>query len=227
MNYKNFITASFLFNLLFFSFLANENSAQDKMVGEITIENNTSAIGEQFVTVNNERILSGRSVFSPAEIETASQTAAKISIAKTGFIRFAPGTRVNLYFETASISTDLILGNITIDALPFTKFSVTTPDGAIAASNLTNENVFVVNTVDNKTQVKVLSGEVLFKGALVVAGQTFPADNAKTIVQKDDTKNSGGGSLILIVLGAAAAAAVVAVVALSGGNDKSSVSPVR
>jgi hypothetical protein len=204
------------------------NNAQEKLLGELSIENNVSAIGEQFVTVNNERVISGRSIMSPSELETPAQTAAKVTIAKTGFIRLAPGSKINLYFENASISGDLLQGNITVDALPYTKFNILTSDGAITSSNINNENVFVVNLVNNKTQVKVLSGEVLFNGTLLVAGQTFPTEIGNSDAKKDDNPGGTGSSNILyIVLGAAVAAAVIAAVSLSGGNDNNSVSPVR
>ncbi len=197
-------------------------------MGELSIETDVSAIGEQFVTVNNERVLSGRSIMSPAELETPAQTAAKITLAKTGFIRLAPSSKMNLYFENAGISGDFLQGSVTVDVLPSTKFNIVTPDGTINASNTGKENVFVVNLVNDKTQVKVLSGEVLFGGTTLVAGQTFPAQTADSNIKKDD--NSGGAgssSLIYIILGGAAAAAVIAAVSLSGGNDNNSVSPVR
>ncbi|CAN5168977.1 hypothetical protein BH20ACI1_BH20ACI1_19550 [soil metagenome] len=229
MKYSIYKVIAILF--LFVVLLGSPKSiiAQDKLLGELTIENNVSAIGEQFVTVNNERVISGRSIMSPAELETPTQTAAKVTIAKTGFIRIAPSSKMNLYFENASISGDLLRGNLTVDALPYTKFNIITPDGAVTASNINNENVFVINLADSKTQVKVLSGEVLFKGTLLVAGQTFPTEIGNSDAKKDDNSGSAGSSnIIYIVLGAAAAAAVIAAVSLSGGNDNNSVvSPVR
>ncbi len=227
---KTTIYKAFAVVLLFTFLLAlpKNNVAQEKVSGELTIENNVSAIGEQFVTVNNERVISGRTIVSPAEIETPAQTAAKVTIAKTGFIRLAPGSKMNLYFENAGISGDFLQGNVTVDALPFTKFNILTSDGAISTSNINNENVFVINLVNGKTQVKVLSGEVLFNGTLLIAGQTFPTDVGNSNTKKDDNPGGVGSSnIILIVLGVAAAAAVVAAVSLSGGNDNNSVSPVR
>ncbi len=216
-----------LFLLVFLIAFPKNNAAQEKVLGELTIENNVSAIGEQFVTVNNERVISGRSIMSPSEIETPAQTAAKVTIAKTGFIRLASGSKMNLYFENASISGDFLQGNITVDALPFTKFNILTSDGAITALNINNENVFVVNLVNNKTQVKVLSGEVLFNGTLLVAGQTFPTDLGNSNAKKNDNPGgAGSNNLIYIILGAAAAV-VIAAVSLSGGSDNNSVSPVR
>lgn len=80
--------------LLIFLFASpKNNSAQEKVLGELTIEYNVMAIGEQFVTVNNERVISGRSIMSPSEIETPDQTNAKVTIAKTGFIRLALGSK--------------------------------------------------------------------------------------------------------------------------------------
>ena len=204
--------------------------AQEKLLGELTIENNAAVAGDQFITLNGERVLSGRSVMSPADIETPAQTAAKISLPKTGIIKVSPASKMNLYFENASISGDFLKGNITVDALPYTKFNLLTPEGAITASNLTNENVFVVNLIGNKTQVNVLSGEVLFNGVLVIAGQTYPAQTADANpVKNTNTGGAGSNNLIYIVLGAAGAAALIAALSLSGGgsDNNSNVSPIR
>lgn len=228
---KLYIYKLFAVLFLFVVLLGSPKSiiAQEKLLGELTIENNVSAIGEQFVTVNNERVISGRSIMSPAEIETPAQTAAKVTIAKTGFIRLAPNSKMNLYFDNAGISGDFLQGNITVDALPYTKFNILTSDGPVTASNINNENVFVVNIVNNKTQIKVLSGEVLFNKTLLVAGQTFPTEIGSSNAKKDDNPGgSGSSNIIYIILGAAAAAAVIAAVSLSGGKDSNSVvSPVR
>lgn len=228
MKYSGYkILSIFLLFVFLFAF-PKDIFAQEKLLGDLSIETNVSAIGEQFITVNNERVLSGRSIMSPAELETPAQTAAKISLAKTGFIKIAPSSKMNLYFENASISGDFLQGNITVDALPFTKFNITTPEGAITASNINNENVFVVNLENNKTQIKVLSGEVLFSGKLLAAGQTFPTQIDNSNAKKDDSSGGAGSSnVIYIILGAAAAAAVIAAVSLSGGSDNNSVSPVR
>ncbi len=76
-----------VFVAVFFFTSPNFMLAQEKLLGELTIEKNASADDEQFVTVNGERVISGRSIMSPAEIETSPQTTAKISIAKTGIIK--------------------------------------------------------------------------------------------------------------------------------------------
>ncbi|CAN5691724.1 hypothetical protein BH18ACI1_BH18ACI1_08390 [soil metagenome] len=203
--------------------------AQEKLLGELTIESSTPGGGEKFVTINGERVTGGRSIMSPAEIETPAQTTAKISLAKTGIIKIAPGSKMNLYFDNLSITGDLLNGSITIDALPFTKFNISTPDGAVTASNLNQENVFVINLVNNKTQVNTLTGEVLFKGNLLVAGQTFPSNINSPNSDADKNINSAGSSnIILITLGVIGAIAGVSLLALSGGNnDNSTVSPIR
>ena len=121
------------------------------------MKNSPTATGEQFVTVNNEKISSGRSIMSPADITTA-QTSAKISLARTGLIRIAPNSKMNLYFENASISGDFLQGSVTVDALPFTKFNILTADGAITASNLNNENVFCRKSRKQQNPVKSFIG---------------------------------------------------------------------
>ena len=226
-NYKIF---SIFILALFFSVCPKYIVAQDKLLGELTIENNTSVSGENFITLNGERVLSGRSIMSPADIETPAQTSAKISLPKTGIIKIAPESKMNLYFESAGLSGDFIKGSITVDALPYTKFNILTAEGAITASNINNENVFVLNKFNNKTQVNVLSGELLFNGILVIAGQTYPNQTGDSNPKKDaKTNDAGSGNIILIALGAAGAVAVIAALALSGGgsNNNSTVSPVR
>ncbi len=91
--------------------------AQEKLLGELTIESSTPGGGEKFVTINGERVTGGRSIMSPAEIETPAQTTAKISLAKTGIIKIAPGSKMNLYFDNLSITGDLLNGSITIRPL--------------------------------------------------------------------------------------------------------------
>ncbi|MBA3634623.1 MAG: FecR domain-containing protein [Acidobacteria bacterium] len=203
--------------------------AQEKLLGELTIESITPGGGEKFVTINGERVISGRSIMSPAEIETPAQTTAKISLAKTGIIKIAPDSKMNLYFDNLSITGDLLNGSITVDALPFTKFNILTPDGAVTASNLNQENVFVINVVNNKTQVNTLTGEVLFKGNLLAAGQTSPSNiNSPNSATDKNPDSAGSSNIILITLGVIGAIAVVSILALSGGNDdNSTVSPIR
>ncbi len=221
---------SLLVLTLLFTVCPTFTAAQDKLLGELTIENNPAASGEPFITLNGERVLSGRSVVSPADIETPAQTSAKISLTGTGILKIAPASKMNLYFEKTSISGDFLKGSVTVDALAYTKFNILTPEGAVTASNLNNENVFVINLVNNKTQVNVLAGEVLFNGVLVIAGQTYPAQTADANPVKNN--NPGGANsnkLLYIILGAAGAAAVIAALSLSGGsnNNNSNVSPIR
>lgn len=207
--------------------IPNNARAQEKLLGELSLENAASAAGEQFVNVNGERVISGRSIMSPVEIETFASTSAKILLAKTGFIKIAPASKMNLYFENAAISGDFLQGSITVDALPLTKFNILTADGAITASNVNSENVFVANLVNNRTQLKVLSGEVKFNGILLTAGQSYPADTAVSNAPKEN-KSGGSNNLIFIALGIAGAVAAVAALTLSGGgNNNSNVSPVR
>lgn len=229
-NLKHIIFSVLLSIALFISVCPKFVYAQEKPMGELTIESNAAAGGDQFITLNGERVVSGRSVMSPADIETPAQTAAKILLPKTGIIKVSPSSKMNLYFENASISGDFLKGNITVDALPYTKFNILTPEGAITASNLNNENVFVVNLIDNKIQVNVLAGEVLFNGVLVIAGQTYPAQTTDANTAKNNNSGSANSNnLIYIVLGAAGAAALIAALSLSGGgsDNNSNVSPIR
>ncbi len=58
-------------------------SAQSKLVGELVITKNSP---EGFVSINGERVVSGRSIISTSEIITSPQASAKILLHKTGSI---------------------------------------------------------------------------------------------------------------------------------------------
>lgn len=204
--------------------------AQSKLLGEVTVESN-SLKNQGYIVINGENILSGRSIMSPASIVTPAQTSAQIVLAKTGIVKLAPMSTINLFFENANISGDFWSGKLTLDILPNTKLNILTPDGNITHSDLSQETVVILDFVDSKVRVQTLSGEVMFNSVEVVAGQTFPTQpnipaNPNAGAQ---TGGSGSGKLILIAIAVVGAVAVGALVGLSGGNNdgSSTVSPTR
>ncbi|MDQ3180658.1 MAG: hypothetical protein M3Q33_09070 [Acidobacteriota bacterium] len=198
-------------------------------MGEVTIENNSK--GQNYIVINGENVLSGRSIMSPASIVTPLETSAQISLAKTGIIKLAPNSTLNLFFEDASISGDLWSGKLTLNVLPNTKLNILTPDGIITNSDLSQETVATIDFVDSKVRLQTLTGEVMFNNVKVAAGQTFPAQQNSSANTNAGAQTGGAGSskLILITLAIVGAVAIGALVGLSGGdNDNSSpVSPTR
>ena len=204
--------------------------AQNKLLGEVTVESN-SPKGPKYIVINGENVLSGRSIMSPASIVTPLQTSAQISLAKTGIVKLAPSSTLNLFFENANISGDFWAGKLTLNVLPNTKLNILTPDGNITNSDLNQETVATIDFVDSKVRVQTLTGEVLFNNVKVTAGQTFPAQQPNPTNQNPGAQTAGGGSskLILIALAVIGAVAVGALVGLSGDNNdgSSTVSPTR
>ncbi len=204
--------------------------AQNKLMGEVTVESN-SPKGQKYIVINGENVLSGRSIMSPASIVTPLQTSAQISLAKTGIVKLAPNSTLNLFFENANISGDFWSGKITLNVLPNTKLNILTPDGNITNSDLNQETVATIDFVDNKVRVQTLTGEVLFNSVKVTAGQTFPAqpDNSANTNAGAQTGGAGSSKLILVAIAVVGAVAVGALVGLSGGNNggSSPVSPTR
>lgn len=204
--------------------------AQSKLLGEVTVESN-SPKGQKYIVINGENILSGRSIMSPASIVTPLQTSAQISLAKTGIVKLAPNSTLNLFFENANISGDFWAGKLTLNVLPNTKLNILTPDGNITNSDLNQETVATIDFVDSKVRVQTLTGEVLFNSVKVTAGQTFPVQQPNPTNQNPGAQTGGGGSskLILIALAVVGAVAIGALVGLSGGNNdgSSTVSPTR
>jgi hypothetical protein len=88
--------------------------AQQKLLGELSITKNSP---EGFVTVDDERVISGRSIVSHSLILTSPQASAKVFLAKTGTVYLSPNSKLNLSFINSSISMDIFSGEIVIETL--------------------------------------------------------------------------------------------------------------
>jgi hypothetical protein len=202
--------------------------AQNKLVGELVI---TKTSPEGFVTVNNERAVSGRSITSTSEIVTSSQASAKVLLPQTGTILVSPNSRLILSFINLSISGDLSYGEVTIETLPNTSLNFLVPDGAIATTNQNQANIIKATVENKKTRIQTLTGAVSFNNVLVSAGEFYPvATNDKATSDKSVNVNSKSSKsfnplLIIAVLGAVAAVALIA--ASSNNSESSNVSPTR
>lgn len=203
--------------------------AQTGLMGEVTVES-LSSKGQKYIVINGENILSGRSIMSPASIVTPAETSAQISLAKTGVVKISPGSTLNLFFDKANISGDFWAGKLTLNVSPNTKLSILTADGTITNSDLSQETVATIDIVDNKVRVQTLSGELMFNGVKIAAGQTLPVPQNNTANNNAggaQTGGSGSSKVVLITLAIVGAVAAAAIIGLSGGNDNNNVSPTR
>lgn len=203
--------------------------AQTRLMGEVTVDS-MSPRGQKYIIINGENILSGRSILSPASIVTPAETSAQISLAKTGVVKISPGSTLNLFFDKSTISGDFWAGKLTLNVSPNTKLSIVTADGTITNSDLSQETVATIDFVDNKVRVQTQSGELIFKGEKIAAGQTLPASQNNTANKNAggaQTGGSGSSKVVLITLAIVGAVAVAAILGLSGGNDNNNVSPTR
>lgn len=205
--------------------------AQQKLLGDLSITKNSP---EGFVTVNGERVMSGRSIASPSLILTSPQANSKVFLANTGTILLSPNSKLNLSFINSNISMDIASGEITIETVPNTSLNVFTPDGNLTLPIENQANVIKVEVVNGKTLVKTLAGKAQFNSVLIPAGEFYPltpnntAPN-KSIESDDNSDNSKGFNPLLIVglLGAAGAIALVALAGSSGNSNTPVVSPTR
>ncbi len=199
-------------------------AAQNPLVGELIITKNSP---DDFVTVNGERAVSGRSVTSPSDIVTSAGATAKLLLPQTGTVSIAPGSKVNLSFVSSSIAGDFLAGEVTIETAPNTAINLFPPDGTITTPNRGQANTVRVSIQNGVTRVDTIKGEVLFNIVLVSAGESYsPATNARTTTDSD---KSGGYNPLLIfgVLGAVAGAVIIALSVSSNKDDNPTVSPVR
>ena len=202
--------------------------AQTPVVGSLTVTTSGRKAEDNKFTINGETALSGRTITSPAEINTGAAASGEIKIPSLGVVKIEPLTKMNLYFNSNSISGDISAGKVTVENAPRTSLNILTPDGAVIGTT-TDQILSVQITVSGgRTQIRTLAGEVSFNGVKIGAGQSFnnalpdPKDN-------DDKSAKGGNNFLLIALIAAGGGALAAVLALgSGGNNSpATVSPTR
>ncbi len=220
-----FILTAFL--IIFAIYVSQSISAQEKMVGEITITGSSAPENRRFVTVNGERVSSGRTISSPADILTQNGTTAKVMLAKTGTVLISPDTKFDLSFVGSSISGILNKGEITIETVPGTKVSIQTLDGTITVPDENQSNIVKITTVNGVSRINTLVGKAMFNTVVVSAGEYFPVQTQATAVQKTDNDNGNNTLLIVLLIGAAAAALVGLSVASGGNSESTPVSPFR
>jgi len=203
-------------------------AAQQKLLGDLSVTNNSP---EGFVTVNGERVTSGRSIPSPSMILTSPQASAKISLSNTGTISLSPNSKLNLSFINSSISLDIFSGEVTVETVPNTSLNLFTPDGNLTLPIENQANTIKVIIVNNKTVVQTLTGKAMFNSVSVSAGETYPSapttvatPNKPVVTNNDDSRDSKGFNP-LIIIGLVGAVGVIALVALSGGSSGNNETP--
>lgn len=222
---NKFITLSLIIAIL--AAMPQVLTAQNQVVGELIITKNSP---EDFVTVNGERAVSGRSITSPSDIATSPGATAKLLLPQTGTILISPNSRLNLSFVNASIAGDFLAGAVTIETAPNTAINLFPPDGTITTPNRGQVNAVKATIENGVTRVDTLKGEVLFNIVLVSAGESYsPATNSRTTATAASSDKPGGYNPLLIfgVLGAVAGAVLIALSASSNNSDNPPVSPIR
>lgn len=220
---RRFILSVFL--IVFAFYIPQSISAQEKMMGEITITG-SSAPESKYVIVNGERVSSGRTISSPANISTPKETSAKVTLAKTGTVLISPDTEFDLSFVGSGISGILNNGEITIETVPGTKISIQTLDGTITVPEENQSNIVKITAVNGVSRINTLVGKAMFNTVVVSAGEYFPVQTQAT-AQKTDNDNGNNTLLIVLLIGAAAAALVGLSVASGGNSESTPVSPFR
>lgn len=200
--------------------------AQNQLVGELVITKNAP---EDFVTVNGERVVSGRSVTSPSDISTSAGATAKLVLPQTGTVTLAPGSKMNLSFVPASIAGDFVAGAVTVETLPNTAINIFPWDGTVTTPNRGQANTVRISSENGKTRVDTIKGAVLFNVVLVSAGESYsPATNSRTTADQTADDSKGYNPLLIFgILGAVAGAVVIALSASSNSGDNPVVSPTR
>lgn len=222
---KKFIYQSAVLSLLLVIVLTSSKLAvaQNKIAGEILVTPGSNAPAETFATVNGERVVSGRTIFSPAEIATSSNAKARITLADFGVVLLSPDSKMNLFFNESALTGSVLSGEVTVEIAQGKGLNLQTPDGSVSKPAQSPYSVAVIDFVNGKTRVKTLTGQVNFNNTAVAAGQVFPSG----AVQTDDDKDKGNTAILVALLIAAAVGGVLIGVAASGGDEQRSVSPVR
>ena len=198
-----------------------------KLMGDLSI---TKISPEGFVTLNGERVVSGRSVASPSVIATSPQASAVVFLAKTGTLTISPNSKLNVSFIESSMSVDIFAGDITIETVPNTALNLFTPDGNLTLPVVSQANIIRLTVVNNKTVVQALTGKAMFNSVTVSAGESYPVISnsnrtPNTPVKADDDSNNAKGFNPLLIVGLLGAAGAVALIALSGGGSGNSDAP--
>ncbi len=205
--------------------------AQTPVVGSLNITTSAGKKPEDTkFSVNGEAVMSGRTVTSPAEINSGAAASGEVKIPNIGAVKIQPLTKMNLYFNSNSISGDISTGQITVENLPRTSLNILTPDGAVTGMTTDQTSSVQITVKNGRSQIRGLAGEVSFNGIKIAAGQSFnnALPDKKSADKDDDDTVKSNNNLLLIALLVGGGGALAAVLALSaGGGSSGTVSPTR
>ena len=150
--------------------MASSITANPKLLGQLTIESNSST---SFIKINGELKVSGSTVLPATEIITPGEASAKINFGKVGQTELAPNSKMNLNFSETTISNVLKSGRLTVAAAPNIAITIQTADGIITNPDKSKNSVIVVDFVNGKTRIRTRLGTAAFNGTAIPEGQTF------------------------------------------------------
>ncbi|MGB9177725.1 MAG: hypothetical protein WCB68_00650 [Pyrinomonadaceae bacterium] len=149
------------------------------------------------VTVNGNKVVSGATILSGAQVESPEGVGATIEIALLGRIDIAPKTELTITFAAGSIDVQLKAGYVVLTTKKGTDGTVTTPDGKVARTDSSKLSSVIARTPGSEgpeaaARVGATSGGMGGGGtAAVVAGA-----GAAVVGGVAASKKSGRGSSV-------------------------------
>jgi hypothetical protein len=138
------------------------------LAGEIVVSGQYSESGEPAVTLNGERVMTGRTFFSAGSVSTSSTASATINLGRLGNVTMSPNSTLSIVLAENSISGELAAGQIRVSSHEGVAVNIKTPDSVI-----TNEGKQVGDvTIDLSSGTTVTSAEA---GDAYVNGEPVPA----------------------------------------------------
>jgi hypothetical protein len=187
------------------------------LAGEIIITGDGS--DKSAVTLNGERVYSGRTFFSSGVIATPETSSAMINLGKLGRISIAPNSLLSLSLAENSISGKLSAGQIKVFSNEGVSVNIETIDNAVK-NDASQNGIFTVSVQTGVTQANAESGMISTK-------------NESNLPSQPQTGQTAGVSsrdvAILFAVFAGIVGAVAYTTLIHEGEEEGlqSVSPVR
>jgi hypothetical protein len=148
------------------------------------------------VTLNGERVTSGRTFLSSAVIVTSETGSAVVNIGKAGRLTLSPGSALSLNFTENSITGDLTSGQVSVSNSEGTTVNITTPDNMVTNDGTTVGSMTVDARSgklpqDDDNNKKKRRGAGIWLPVLIFAGVVGAAAAFTLTNGDDDTQISG------------------------------------
>jgi hypothetical protein len=142
------------------------------------------------VTLNGERVTSGRTFLSSAVIVTSETGSAVVNIGKAGRLTLLPGSTLSLNFTENSITGNLTSGQVSVFNSEGTTVNITTPDNMVTNDGTTVGSMTVNASSgklpqDDDNNKKKRRGAGIWLPVLIFAG-VVGAAAAFTLTNGDD-----------------------------------------